>query len=308
MHTSVLVIGSGPAGYTASIYTSRAGLDTILVSGGVVGGQLTKTHEVENFPGFLKVSGLDLMDNLKAQAENAGTKILYDEVIQLDLSIKPFKFKTKSGVDGLADSVILATGASSKWLNIKGEETFKGNGISICAVCDGFFYRNKKVAVIGGGNTALYEALFLSKIAQEIYLINNKNQLKGEKLLLDKTLSNEKIKIINNSEVVEFKGETKPTALVVKNLKTKKLETIEINGAFEAIGTSPNISLVENQLKITSKGYIKTNKRTMQTSIEGVFACGDVQEDTYKQAIISAGSGAIAALSAEKYLLNLKKG
>ena len=307
MHTSVLVVGSGPAGYTASIYASRAGLSTILISGSTIGGQLTKTHEVENFPGFLKVSGIDLMDALKSQSENAGTNILYDEVTLLNLSSKPFTFETKGNIKGTADSIILATGASSKWLNIKGEETFKGNGVSICAVCDGFFYRNKKVAVIGGGNTALYEALFLSHIASDVYLINNKNQLKGEKLLLEKTISNPKIKIINNSEVIEFIGESKPNAILIKNLKTKQTEQIEINGVFEAIGTVPNISLVENQLDITSKGYIKTNKRTMQTSIEGVFACGDVQEDTYKQAIISAGSGAIAALSAEKYLLKHKK-
>lgn len=307
MHTSVLVVGSGPAGYTASIYASRAGLSTILISGSTIGGQLTKTHEVENFPGFLKVSGIDLMDALKSQSENAGTRILYDEVVSLNLSTRPFNFETKGKVKGTADSIILATGASSKWLNIKGEEAFKGNGVSICAVCDGFFYRNKKVAVIGGGNTALYEALFLSPIASDVYLINNKNQLKGEKLLLEKTISNPKIKIINNSEVIEFIGESKPTAILIKNLKTKQTEQIEINGVFEAIGTVPNISLVEHQLDITSKGYIKTNKRTMQTSIDGVFACGDVQEDTYKQAIISAGSGAIAALSAEKYLLKHKK-
>lgn len=303
MHTKVLIIGSGPAGYTASIYTSRAGLETTLITGSTIGGQLTRTHQVENFPGFINISGFDLMENLKNQAIHTGINIIQDEVINLDISTKPFRFETHSIKNGTADAIILATGASPKWLNIKGEEQFKGNGISICATCDGFFYKNKSIAVIGGGNAALYESLFLSKIAKEVFLINKNNSLKGEKKLLDELFKNEKIKILNNTEPLEFIGEKKLSTIKIKNLKTNKEEFLNIDGVFEAIGTKPNISLVDKKLKLTKNGYIKTNKRTMETSIKGIFACGDVQEDTYKQAIISAGSGAIAALSAEKYLL-----
>ncbi len=307
MHTQVLIIGSGPAGYTASIYAARAGLSTLLISGLNVGGQLTKTHEVENYPGFSKISGIDLMENFKTQAENVGVNILFEEVISLDLNQKPFKFKTSDNKNGIADCVIIATGTSSKWLNAKGEDKFKGNGISICATCDGFFYRNKTVAVIGGGNTALYESLFLSKIAEQVFLININKDLKGEKGLLERVKTNKKIKIFNNMQLTEFIGENKLEAIVIKDKKNKTFQKLNVNGVFEAVGSSPNTSLVKNQLKLTKKGQIKTNKRTMQTSIEGVFACGDVQEDIFKQAIISAGSGAVAALSAEKYILEKEK-
>lgn len=303
MHTKVLIIGSGPAGYTAGIYTTRAGLQTTLITGSTIGGQLTRTHSVENFPGFINISGFDLMENLKSQATSTGTTILQDEVLKLDITQKPFKFETFEIKNGTADAVILATGARPKWLNTKGEEQFKGNGISICATCDGFFYKNKSIAVIGGGNAALYEALFLSKIAAEVYLINKNDILKGEKKLLDEVSQNKKIKVLNNTKTLEFIGEKKLSTIKIVNLKTKKIKFLNIDGVFEAIGTEPNISLVKQQLKLTSKGYIKTNKRTMETSVSGIFACGDVQEDTYKQAIISAGSGAIAAMSVEKYLL-----
>ncbi len=302
MHTQVLIIGSGPAGYTAAIYTARAGLKTTLMTGQDIGGQLTRTHSVENFPGFINISGFDLMDNLKSQSLNTGATIIQDEVIKLDTSKRPFHFETHE-TKGTADAVILATGASPKWLQTKGEEKFKGNGISICATCDGFFYKNKSIAVIGGGNGAIYEALFLSKIASNVYLINKNNNLKGEKKLLDELLKNDKIKVLNNTKPLEFIGEKKLSTIKLKNTKSKNITLLDVEGVFEAVGTTPNTNLIIDQLKLTQKGYVKTNKRTMETSVKGVFACGDVQEDTYKQAIISAGSGAVAALSVEKYLL-----
>ena len=305
MHTQVLIIGSGPAGYTAAIYTARAGLNTTLFTGKTIGGQLTRTLEVENFPGFNMISGFDLMEKFKNQAQHIGVNIIQDEIINLNLSEKPFKFESSNNLSGTSDSVIMATGASPKWLNIEGEEIFKGKGISICATCDGFFYKNKTVAVIGGGNSALYEALFLSNVADNIYLINKNNLFTGDKKLQEKVLANPKITIINNTEVIEFKGEQKLTHLILKNKLDSKINEISVDGVFEAIGTQPNIDLISSQLKITKNGYIHTNKRTMETSIKGVFACGDVQEDKFKQAIISAGSGAIAALSAEKYLCNI---
>ncbi len=305
MHTQVLIIGSGPAGYTAAIYTARAGLNTTLFTGKTIGGQLTRTLEVENFPGFNMISGFDLMEKFKNQAQHIGVNIIQDEIINLNLSEKPFKFESSNNLSGTSDSVIMATGASPKWLNIEGEEIFKGKGISICATCDGFFYKNKTVAVIGGGNSALYEALFLSNVANNIYLINKNNLFTGDKKLQEKVFANPKITIINNTEVIEFKGEQKLTHLILKNKLDSKINEISVDGVFEAIGTQPNIDLISSQLKITKNGYIHTNKRTMETSIKGVFACGDVQEDKFKQAIISAGSGAIAALSAEKYLCNI---
>ena len=307
MHTQVLVIGSGPAGYTAAIYAARAGLSTTLISGLTVGGQLTKTHEVENYPGFLKISGFDLMENFKTQAEHVSVHIILEEVKTLTLDKKPFKYQLSNGLDGFAETVIIATGTSSKWLNTNNEDKFKGNGISICATCDGFFYKNKSVAVIGGGNTALYEALFLSNIAQNVFLININKDFKGEKNLIERVKTNKKIKIYNDTELIDFIGENKLTAIKIKNKRNKSIQELNVSGVFEAIGSVPNTNLVKNQLKITKNGYIKTNKRTMETSIEGVFACGDVQESIYKQAVISAGSGAIAALSAEKYLIRKDK-
>ncbi len=304
MHTSVLIIGSGPAGYTAAIYTARAGLNSTLFTGKTIGGQLTRTLEVENFPGFNSITGFDLMEKLKKQAEYVGVHIVQDEITELDLLKKPFKFKSNNQIRGVSDSIIIATGAAPKWLNIKGEDTFKGKGISICATCDGYFYKNKTVAVIGGGNTALYEALFLSNIVKQLYIIDKNKTFKGEKQLQEKVYNNPKIKIFNNTEPIEFKGENKLSQIVLQNNLTKELTLLDIDGVFEAVGTNPNIELIKKQLKLTSSGYIKTNKRTMETSICGVYACGDVQEDKFKQAIISAGSGAIAALSAEKYLYN----
>lgn len=305
MHTSVLIIGSGPAGYTAGIYTARAGLQTLLMTGSAVGGQLMMTHEVENYPGFTHISGFDLMDALQNQATATGVTLKFEQITNLQLDKKPFIFETEMNIKGTADTIILALGAAANWLNVTGEEKFKGRGVSVCATCDGFFYKNKTVAVIGGGNTALYEALYLTQVAATVYLIHRNEIFMAEKGLQEKVKSNPKIKIFYETEVKEFQGDKKLSALVLQNKHTQEIKTLPVDGVFEAVGTKPNTALVRGQLQLNEHGYIVTDKRTMRTSVPGVFACGDVQEEIYRQAVIAAGSGCIAALSAEKYLLNI---
>ena len=302
MHTKVAVIGSGPAGYTAGIYTARAGLETTLFTGNMTGGQLMLTHSVENYPGFSEISGIDLMDNFQKQALNLGVQLQYEEIVGVNFSKRPFRLKTDSGQRLTADCVIIATGSVAKWLNVPGENKFKGRGIGICAVCDGFFYKDKTVAVIGGGKSAVYEALYLAGIAKRVFLIVGSDKLKAERPMIQKVLAHSKISIRWDSQVQEFIGEDKLTDIRVKNKKTKQESLIAVNGAFVAIGMQPNSALFQDQLELTKEGYIKTNCKTLQTSVEGVFACGDVQEEIYRQAIISAGTGCIAALSAEKFL------
>lgn len=304
MHTSVLIIGSGPAGYTAGIYTARAGLKTLLMTGVAVGGQLMMTHEVENYPGFVKISGFDLMDSLQNQAKSTGVSIQFEQITKLDLSQKPFVFETEMNETGTADSIILAMGATANWLNVSGEEKFKGRGISVCATCDGFFYKDKTVAVIGGGNTALYEALYLTQVASQVYLIHRYDTFSAEKGLQEKIKNNPKIKVFYETQVKEFKGDKQLTEILLENIRTQNTFSLAINGVFEAVGTKPHTDLVRGQIQLNEHGYIITDKRTMETSVKGVFACGDIQEETYRQAIIAAGSGCIAALSAEKYLLH----
>lgn len=302
MHTKVAVIGSGPAGYTAGIYTARAGLETTLFTGNMTGGQLMLTHSVENYPGFSEISGIDLMDNFQKQALNLGVQLQYEEIVGVNFSKRPFRLKTDSGQRLTADCVIIATGSMAKWLNVPGEDKFKGRGIGICAVCDGFFYKDKTVVVIGGGKSAVYEALYLAGIAKRVFLIVGSDKLKAERPMIQKVLGHSKISIRWDSQVQEFIGEDKLTDIRVKNKKTKQESLIAVNGAFVAIGMQPNSALFQDQLELTKEGYIKTNCKTLQTSVEGVFACGDVQEEIYRQAIISAGTGCIAALSAEKFL------
>ncbi len=300
--TDVLIIGSGPAGYTAGLYTTRAGLDTMLFTGTAVGGQLMYTHAVENFPAFDKISGADLMDRFKQQIQNAGTRVRHEKIIRLNTENYPFIFETETNETGSAKSVIIATGAKAKWLNVTGEERFKGNGISICATCDGFFYRHKIVAVIGGGNTALYEALYLSKVAAKVWLINRSDTFGGERLLQSQVQASPNIEILYNTVVHSFEGKTQLERIIVQNTANYQTTELPVHGVFEAVGTEPDTSLVSHQLELSPTGYIVTDKRTMETSIPGIFACGDVQEDTYRQAIIAAGSGCVAALSCEKFL------
>lgn len=307
MHTRVLIIGSGPAGYTAGIYTSRAGLETVLMTGHMAGGQLMLTHEVENYPGFTRISGIDLMANFQKQAESVGVQLKYELVKSADFSQKPFKIVTEMDQTWTADAVIIATGSSAKWLGAKGEDKFKGHGVSICATCDGFFYRNKSVAVIGGGSSAVYEALYLAQIADKVTLIHRRDELKAEKHLQNQLLVHPKISIRWDSQVEEFVGDQQLKSLKIKNVKTGDISILPVDGAFIAIGNTPNSGLFHGQIDISDSGYIQTDKKTCATSVPGVYACGDVQEATFRQAIIAAGTGCIAALSVEKYLLEKRK-
>lgn len=307
MHTRVLIIGSGPAGYTAGIYTTRAGLETVLMTGHMAGGQLMLTHEVENYPGFTRISGIDLMANFQKQAESVGVQLKYEMVKSVDFSENPFKIVTEMDQTWTADAVIIATGSSAKWLGAKGEDKFKGHGVSICATCDGFFYRNKNVAVIGGGSSAVYEALYLAQIADKVTLIHRRDELKAEKHLQNQMLVHPKISIRWDSEVEEFVGDQQLKSLKIKNVKTGDTSILPVDGAFVAIGNTPNSGLFTGQIDICDNGYIQTDKKTCATSVPGVYACGDVQEATYRQAIIAAGTGCVAALSVEKYLLEKRK-
>ena len=307
MHAQVLIIGSGPAGYTASIYAARAGLETVLLMGHMAGGQLMLTHEVENYPGFTKISGIDLMENFQKQAESVGVSLKYESAVKVDLSKRPFKVETDMSAEWTADALIIATGSDAKWLGIPSEEKYKGHGVSVCATCDGFFYKGKNVAVIGGGNSAVYEALFLSQIAQSVTLIHRRDTLRAEKKLQSQILSNPKIQIRWDSEVTEFQGDERLKSISIINKKTKVTSLLPVDGVFVAIGHHPNTELFQGQLEIEPSGYIKTNKKTFETSVPGVFACGDVQEEIFRQAIIAAGTGCIAALSAERFLINEKR-
>lgn len=307
MHTRVLIIGSGPAGYTAGIYTARAGLETVLMTGHMAGGQLMLTHEVENYPGFTRISGIDLMANFQKQAESVGVQLKYEMVKSVDFSSRPFKIETEMDQRWTADAVIISTGSSAKWLGAKGEDKYKGHGVSVCATCDGFFYRNKSVAVIGGGSAAVYEALYLAQMADKVTLIHRRDELRAEKHLQNQLLVHPKISIRWDSEVVEFMGEQQLKSIKIKNVKTGDLSVLPVDGAFEAIGNTPNSAIFKGKLDISEDGYIITDKKTCATSVPGVFACGDVQEETYRQAVIAAGTGCIAALSAEKFLLDKEK-
>lgn len=303
MHTRVLIIGSGPAGYTAGIYTARAGLETVLMTGHMAGGQLMLTHEVENYPGFTRISGIDLMANFQKQAESVGVQLKYEMVKSVDFSKQPFTIVTEMDQIWTADAVIIATGSSAKWLGATGEDKFKGHGVSICATCDGFFYRNKSVAVIGGGSSAVYEALYLAQIADKVTLIHRRDELRAEKHLQNQLFVHPKISIRWDSEVVEFVGEQQLKSLKIKNIKTGDFSFLPVDGAFVAIGNKPTSEVFRGKINIADNGYIITDKKTCATNIPGVFACGDVQEETFRQAVIASGTGCVAALSVEKFLL-----
>jgi len=304
--TRVAVLGSGPAGYTAAIYAARAGLGPVLIQGIVPGGQLTTTTDVENYPGFREViQGPWLMEEMQAQAEHVGTKVVWDHIASVDLSRRPFRLTGDSGAQFFADALVIATGAQARWLGLPSEEHMKGRGASACATCDGFFYRGKKVAVIGGGNTAVEEALYLTNHSHDVTLIHRRDSLRAEKILQDRLFANEKITVIWDSEVVEFVGGGDPEALVgldIRNKRTGEVSRVEAEGAFVAIGHSPATELFKGQVDLDGDGYIKVEPGTTRTSIEGVFACGDVMDKIYRQAVTAAGTGCMAALDAEKYL------
>lgn len=304
--TRLMVLGSGPAGYTAAIYAARAGLQPIVVQGIQPGGQLTTTTDVENYPGFRNViQGPWLMEEMQAQAEHVGTKIVWDHVVEVDFSRRPFVLKGDGGTEYHADALVIATGAQAKWLNLPSEEHMKGRGASACATCDGFFYRGKKVAVIGGGNTAVEEALYLTNHSHDVTLIHRRDSLRAEKILQDRLFAHPNIKIMWDSEVAEFVGGGMPEALVgldVRNVKSGSISRIDVEGAFVAIGHKPATELFEGKLKLDSDGYIEVETGTTRTSVPGVFACGDVMDKIYRQAVTAAGTGCMAALDAEKFL------
>ena len=303
--TRLLVLGSGPAGLTAAIYAARAGLSPVVVQGIQPGGQLTTTTDVENYPGFRDViQGPWLMEEMQAQAEHVGTKIVWDHVHDVDLTRRPFVLKGDSG-EYHADTLVIATGAQARWLGLPSEERMKGKGASACATCDGFFYRGKKVAVIGGGNTAVEEALYLTNHSDDVTLIHRRDSLRAEKILQDRLFANPHVKIIWDSEVVEFVGGGEPEALVgldIKNRLTGEVSRISVDGAFVAIGHKPATKLFQDQLRLDNEGYIEVETGTTKTNVPGVFACGDVMDKIYRQAVTAAGTGCMAALDAEKYL------
>jgi thioredoxin reductase (NADPH) len=304
--TRLAVLGSGPAGYTAAIYAARAGLQPILIQGITPGGQLTTTTDVENYPGFRDViQGPWLMEEMQAQAEHVGTKVIWDHVASVDLSRRPFLLVGDSGTQYHADALVIATGAQAKYLGLPSEEHMKGRGVSACATCDGFFYRGKKVAVIGGGNTAVEEALYMTNHSHDVTLIHRRDSLRAEKILQDRLFVHPNIKVIWDSEVAEFVGGGDPEALIgldIKNKLTGDVSRLEVEGAFVAIGHSPATELFTGQIELDGDGYIKVEAGTTKTNIPGVFACGDVMDKTYRQAVTAAGTGCMAALDAEKYL------
>ena len=305
-HTKVLILGSGPAGYTAAIYAARAMLKPILVYGAQPGGQLSTTTDVENFPGFSKViQGPWLMDEMKGQAEAVGTEMIQDHISKVDFSKKPFTATGDSGQIYTADSFIISTGAQARWLNLKSEQEFKGFGVSSCATCDGFFFKEKEVAVVGGGNAAVEEAIFLTKFATKVYLIHRRNELRAEKLLQEKLKANKKIEIIWDSAVDEVVGTAEPkevNAIKIKNLKTDNITKLKVDGLFIAIGHDPATDLFKNQLDMDKEGYLVTKPDSTQTNIPGVFAAGDVKDKIFRQAVTAAGMGCMSALEVEKYL------
>ena len=304
-HTKVLIVGSGPAGYTAGVYASRAMLKPILVQGMEPGGQLTTTTEVENWPGDTEVQGPDLMVRMEAHASAMGCEIIGDMINNLDLSKRPFTATGDSGKIYTADAVILATGARAKWLGLPSEEAFKGFGVSACATCDGFFYRGQEIVVIGGGNTAVEEALFLTNFASKVTLIHRRDELRAEKILQDRLAKNDKIEPLWFHQLDEVVGSDNPKgveAVRVRHIETGEISQIPCKGVFVAIGHSPASELVKDQLETHNGGYVQVEAGSTRTSIPGVFAAGDLTDHTYRQAITSAGMGCMAALDAERFL------
>ena len=305
-HTKVLILGSGSAGYTAAIYASRAMLKPILISGIEPGGQLSTTTDVENYPGFAGViQGPWLMEQMKEQAKTVGTELIDDHIKEVKLNEKPFQAIGDNGQIYTADSLIISTGAQARWLNIKSEQEFRGFGVSACATCDGFFFKEKEVAVVGGGNAAVEEAIFLTKFASKVKLIHRRDKLRAEKLLQKKLMNNKKIEIIWDSVVEDVLGEKKPKSvkgLKIKNVKSNKISELKIDGLFIAIGHDPATSLFKGQLDMDKDGYVVTKPDSTVTNIPGVFAAGDVKDKIFRQAVTAAGMGCMAALEAEKFL------
>ena len=305
-HTKVLIIGSGPAGYTAAVYAARALLKPIMVTGMEPGGQLTTTTDVENYPGFAEViQGPWLMEQMRDQAKAVGTEMIEDHISSVNLKSKPFEAIGDGGQKYTADSIIISTGAQARWLNLDSEQKFRGFGVSACATCDGFFFKDKTVAVVGGGNASVEEAMFLTKFASKVKLIHRRNELRAEKMLQKKLLENKKIEIIWDSVVEEVIGDDNPKnvkGLKIKNVKTNKVDDLKLDGLFIAIGHDPATQLFKDQLKMDKEGYLVTKPDSTETNIPGVFAAGDVKDKIFRQAVTAAGMGCMAALEAEKHL------
>ncbi|HEX6454055.1 MAG TPA: thioredoxin-disulfide reductase [Trebonia sp.] len=299
----VIIIGSGPAGYTAAVYAARAKLNPLVFEGSVTaGGALMQTTDVENFPGFPDgVMGPELMDNLRKQAERFGAELVADDVVSVDLTATPKVVKTDTETF-LAKSVIIATGSKYKELNVPGEKELSGRGVSWCATCDGFFFRGQDIAVIGGGDSALEEAMFLTRFAKSVTLVHRRSELRASKIMQDRAFANDKIKFLWDSEVAEVLGENKITGLRVKNVRDGSEQVVPVSGMFVAIGHHPRSELFTGQLEIDSEGYLLVQQPTTRTAIEGVFACGDVVDHTYRQAVTAAGTGCSAAIDAERWL------
>ncbi|MEM7660780.1 MAG: thioredoxin-disulfide reductase [Pseudomonadota bacterium] len=304
-HTEILIIGSGPAGWTAAVYAARAMRNPLVVTGSQPGGQLTITTDVENYPGFAEIQGPELMDKMRHHAEVMGTQIVEDHISSVDLESRPFKAVGDSGTTYTADAVIISTGAQAKWLGLPSEDKFKGFGVSACATCDGFFYREKEVVVVGGGNTAVEEALFLTNFASKVILVHRRDSLRAEKILQDRLFKHPKVEIIWNHTLDEVVGDENPlgvTGVKLKSMETGEITHRDVHGVFIAIGHAPSTELFKDKLEMHGHGYLVTAPDSTATNIPGVFAAGDVTDDIYRQAVTAAGMGCMAALEAEKWL------
>jgi thioredoxin reductase (NADPH) len=306
MHAKVIIIGSGPAGYTAAIYAARAMLEPVIIQGTQPGGQLTITTDVENYPGYADVvQGPWLMEQMKAQAEHVGTRIVNDLIVSVDLDVRPFVLHGDSGARYTCDALIIATGAQAKWLGIPGEQKFQGFGVSACATCDGFFYRDKQVVVVGGGNTAVEEALFLTNFASKVIVVHRRGEFRAERILQERLFKHPKIEVIWNSEVADVTGSAMPPSVngvVLRNLLSGATTELAVDGVFVAIGHAPATSIFAGKLDMKQGGYLLTAPDSTATNIPGVFAAGDVTDDIYRQAVTAAGMGCMAALEAERFL------
>lgn len=306
IHAKVLILGSGPAGYTAAIYAARAMLKPVLLQGIQPGGQLTITTDVENYPGFANpIQGPWLMEEMKAQAENVGTQVILDHVSKVDLKQRPFRLEADSGDTYTCDVLIICTGAQARWLGLPSEEAFKGHGVSACATCDGFFYRDKEVIVVGGGNTAVEEALFLTNFARRVTVVHRRDSFRAEKILQERLFANPKIEVVWDTTVDEILGTADPktvTGVRLRNAKSGEITERAVDGVFIAIGHAPSTELFKGQLEMRPSGYLITKPDSTATSIPGVFAAGDVKDDIFRQAVTAAGMGCMAALEAERYL------
>lgn len=301
-HYKVIIIGSGPAGLTAAIYAARANLNPLVLEGSQPGGQLTITTEVDNYPGFAEgITGPQLMDEMRKQATRFGAVSKFEIVTDVDFSKRPFTV-TAEGQNYTADSIIIATGASARWLGIESEQKFMGFGISACATCDGFFFKDKEIIVVGGGDSAMEEAMFLTKFASKVYIVHRREGFRSSKIMLEKARKNEKIEFLLNKVIEEIKGEKTVSSVVLKDTQSGESNDMNIDGIFMAIGHIPNTQVFGDKIDSDESGYIKTEPASTRTNIEGVFACGDVQDKIYRQAVTAAGSGCMAAIDAEKYL------